>query len=274
VLIALLFAALLIQTAMAQQNANLEQGLKPYGSYQGGNVDSVSMTNGNLGLHIPIVSYPQRGGKLRMNFFIRYNNKGWQVQQTGAPPAHVYKQWVWRGASVDIAPDQDLSGRVTTMQVMDQVSGSNVWVHMWDVITPDGASHERDPLSSGTTAETVDASGIQATSSGVLVDRDGIRYGATIEDPNGNTIGISSSGWTDTMGRFIAGSKTVLPNSLTVTYVLGVPTSDLSQCPTGTAAANLWNLPGPSGGTSVIKLCYGNLGGVPNSVEKLIAHLS
>jgi len=58
----------------AQQSANLEQGLKPFGTYRGGNLDSVSMTNGNLTLHIPLVSYPQRGGKLRLDFFIR---KSW-----------------------------------------------------------------------------------------------------------------------------------------------------------------------------------------------------
>jgi len=47
--------------AYAQTDVNLAQGLEPYKSYMGGNIDTVSLTNGNLMLHIPLVSYPQRG---------------------------------------------------------------------------------------------------------------------------------------------------------------------------------------------------------------------
>jgi hypothetical protein len=49
-------------TAHAQNLAGLEQGIKPYGSYEGGDIDSVSMVNGSLTLHMPLLSYPQRGG--------------------------------------------------------------------------------------------------------------------------------------------------------------------------------------------------------------------
>ena len=47
--------------ARAQTNVNEEQGLKPYDSWHGGELDSVSLTGGGLTLHIPLVSFPQRG---------------------------------------------------------------------------------------------------------------------------------------------------------------------------------------------------------------------
>lgn len=47
--------------AFAQTNPNLETGFKPFGSYDDANFDSISLTNGNLILHIPMFSYPQRG---------------------------------------------------------------------------------------------------------------------------------------------------------------------------------------------------------------------
>jgi len=47
--------------ALGQTNVNEEQGMKPYDSFHGGDLDSISMTNGGLVLHIPLVSFPQRG---------------------------------------------------------------------------------------------------------------------------------------------------------------------------------------------------------------------
>ena len=35
-----------------------DRGLKPFGSYAGGNLDSINMANGSLTLHIPFWSYP------------------------------------------------------------------------------------------------------------------------------------------------------------------------------------------------------------------------
>lgn len=57
-----------------QTLAGVEQGIKPYGSYEGGNVDSVNMVNGSLTLNIPLVSYSRRGGKLKLAFRLVYDN--------------------------------------------------------------------------------------------------------------------------------------------------------------------------------------------------------
>jgi len=52
---------------LGQDSPNMEQGIKPYGSYHGGDLDSVNLLNGNLTLHIPLISYPQRGD-LKISF--------------------------------------------------------------------------------------------------------------------------------------------------------------------------------------------------------------
>src|ERR1051326_4375438 len=63
----------------AQTNVNEEQGLKPYDSWHGGDLDSVSMTNGGLVLHIPLASFPQRGN-IDLSFMVRFSSNQWQYR--------------------------------------------------------------------------------------------------------------------------------------------------------------------------------------------------
>jgi hypothetical protein len=56
--------------ASAQDLAGLEQGIKPYGAYNGGDIDSISMVNGKLTLHISLISYPRRCGNLHAGFSV------------------------------------------------------------------------------------------------------------------------------------------------------------------------------------------------------------
>ncbi len=47
---------------LAQTAPNLENGWKPYGSYDGSHLDTVNLMNGNVMLHVPILpATPQRG---------------------------------------------------------------------------------------------------------------------------------------------------------------------------------------------------------------------
>src|SRR5260370_28824599 len=63
--------------AVAQSNVNEEKGMKPYDSWHGGDLDSVSMTNGGVVYHIPLVCFPQRGG-LELCFTVYANTKQWK----------------------------------------------------------------------------------------------------------------------------------------------------------------------------------------------------
>src|SRR3954464_7829368 len=71
--------------AFCQSMADLDNGMKPYGAFHGGSIDSVSLANGNLNLHIPLISYPQRGGKLGLDFYIGYHSKAWSIEELGDP---------------------------------------------------------------------------------------------------------------------------------------------------------------------------------------------
>jgi hypothetical protein len=73
----------------SQTTVDLDQGLKPYGSYGGGDIDSVSLSSGNLVLHIPLLSFPQRG-KLTSDYFLTYNSEMWHPKQITHTTSYKY----------------------------------------------------------------------------------------------------------------------------------------------------------------------------------------
>ena len=145
----------------------------------------------------------------------------------------------------------------------------------------DGSSHQLGNTSTST-YESIDATGIrfEKDSNGwVLINEDGIRfttdhdvdppigsnppmavyYPASIEDPNGNLMTLSSSGWTDTLGRFIPATSTNSNGGRIDQLSVGVSTTNVTSCPSGATSARNWILPGPAGGQQTIKLCYANI---------------
>jgi hypothetical protein len=277
-LLALAFAALRSTTAAAQTNPNEEQGLKPYDSWHGGELDSVSLTGGGLTLHIPLASFPQRGD-LDLSFFIRYSSKQWWVKPGRVVNGHTGIP-TWQ-------PQQNTGAQI--------VSSVDWWMEnsyaatdsppTWSksVASPDGNVHQL-----GNSAVTgfltyplrsLDSTGLAYTNAQTLIMPNGTRYSyppnlgdttnsnspngyrsgvqaSTITDANGNQISINSSGWTDTMGRFLPGSSTIFMYS---GVRPGMSTSDLSSCPSGTSSALVWNVPGPANvnsGVRTFKFCY------------------
>src|SRR4051812_21384979 len=96
---ALLVACVAVSCCWSQEKADLEQGLKSYGVYSGGDIDSVSVTNGNLNVHIPLFSYPQRGRVPTLTYYLLYNNKDWyQQKRLVNGVTRVY--WMWRGEGI------------------------------------------------------------------------------------------------------------------------------------------------------------------------------
>jgi hypothetical protein len=59
--------------AMAQNDPSVDVGRKPFGSYQQGDIDSVSLLNQALTLDIPLFSYPQKGN-LSLAFDLHYQS--------------------------------------------------------------------------------------------------------------------------------------------------------------------------------------------------------
>jgi hypothetical protein len=262
VLISLLACIVLAPLAQAQLSVDptLERGLKPYGTFEGGAVDSVSVTNGNLNLHIPLISYPQRGGKLHLGFYVKFDNNSYtysaQNQTACDQPPHVC---AWgtnvNGPLMEIVPDLDFTTFVSG--VIPPSNGPYATIK-----TSDGAQHEMGATSSGNWM-TVDGTGwVCLSNCATVIDRNGIRYSTSspggkptrFEDPNGNLItsttnanGIIQS-YQDTQGRTIPVPPTIPAGGYT----------DFSGC-TGTlptAAATLWTPPGYQGGTMNFKFCY------------------
>ena len=230
--------------ARAQTDPISEQGLKPFGSYDGGNIDVVNLMNGKLDLHVPIVSFPQRGGSLNMDFTLRYDNPIPYVTQICVPPGSgqncTYQVFfVPKGVQVLSDFNMSLAGYV--------VNNKNVTT----LVLADGSTHELGTLS-GTVSESLDDTGFRYDSaSDTVTDRKGVQYAGpssgTIskKDPNGNLITATSSGWTDTLGRTIPAPP-------------GTSTTNFSGC-TGTqqtASASTWSIQGFNGGTATYKLCY------------------
>ena len=69
----------------AQSSGTQEAGFKPYGAFNYADIDSVNLANKKLELHIPLFSYPQRGGKLTVGFTIRYHVPTFSYS-TSCPP--------------------------------------------------------------------------------------------------------------------------------------------------------------------------------------------
>jgi hypothetical protein len=228
--------------AQAQVNPNLEIGLKPYGTYDGGNVDAVSMTNGNLSLRIPLFSYPQRGA-LPLDYYLTYDDKGWTVKlscNTVQDTCTAKWDYLSFGVGVYVSSDSE-SAFISTRQSMPGQQGS---FPLFYAQTPDGVQHQMMPLTGGG-QETVDGTGIWANGvvpggTGQVVAR--LRNGHEVEaapfveDTNGNLF--NSSG--DTLGR---------------SFGSVVSTKDYTGCassPQAIASASIVTFPGGR----LVKYCF------------------
>jgi len=243
-----------------QTSPDLDQGLKPYGAFQNGNIDSVNLADGNVNLHIPLFSLPQRGGKLNLPFEVSYNNKGWYIYQSGTT-----KQWKFGGltGTVHVILAQSGMTSKTALIKTKDLYGNTVLLAHYSVQSPDGSSHEvgiTDNTNVGMkgSGETMDGTAIwDGITTGILgvIDSNGVKGWL---DPNGNYLSTSTTGWTDTLGRNIPGTT---PSDATYGSFnggilnLGTPSST-ANCPSGTASALALNLPGYNGLTTTYKFCF------------------
>jgi RHS repeat-associated protein len=268
--------------APAQNNPNEEQGLKPYDTWHGGDLDSTSVTSGGTSLHIPLASFPQRAD-LDLSFFVSSSNKQWytlppKFDRTGketvppqwAPMPNTGVQIVtsldwWLNSCSQIEPSDPNAPAQTLYDWSDTVS------------SPDGSSHLFGDQGAVFSPETfpvrsLDGTGLMRPDAHTLVLPNGTRYGypsvltcagfngrirggvqpTSVTDSNGNQITINSSGWTDTMGRFIPGSIATAVQGIQA----GVSTTDLSKCPAGTSSARIWNVPGVAAVNAGIRTFY------------------
>src|SRR5689334_2459841 len=128
--LALLFVMIVGSLALvAQTQPNLLNGMPPLGSYDGSNVDTVNLVNGNLTLHIPLpFDYPQRGN-LGIKYYFVINSKTWQAQ---GDPSTMTGQW-WPASACGTGTSGPC-GQDPLFASTASFGMTRVWTKVW----PDG----------------------------------------------------------------------------------------------------------------------------------------
>jgi RHS repeat-associated protein len=229
----------------AQNDPNADAGLKPYGAFQGSDIDVVSLSNGKLSVIIPFFSYSQRG-KVKLEYRLQYTQKDWRTKQVCNALGDCWLSWLpMTGTSVKLTTSNDLSSSSQTIQL-----DAFTTVTVSSLVTADGGSHYW--ASSGGVKRTIDSTGFLSSSAGIS-DRSGVLININ-KDSNGNVITRSSvdNSKIDSLNRTTPVSPVNSVGNITN------PT-DPSGCtgPRPTHAAGLWTVPGPTGagGTSIVKFC-------------------
>jgi RHS repeat-associated protein len=246
----------------AQMDPIFEQGFKPFGSFQGGNIDSVNLLNGYVNLHIPLVSYPQRGGKLHLDLFLNYAPQVFLTEKdecSGGGNNCYYFDLTYKGVEVGNDNQFFLARNCAAPANANQVTGPDGSMHLIggsSNLSSDGSAFYQAVINSSTP---LGCAGGTYTDS--LTNRDGVKktfgwngsYFSYYEDPNGNKITENYTyifaGWTDTMNRTVGDFH----SSSTISDSTGC----LGTLPTSQAV--LWSLPGLSSGTQTFKLCFASV---------------
>src|SRR5258707_2263578 len=194
---------LLLASAWAQ---NFDRGFMPYQSYQGSGLDSVNLSNGNLLLHIPIISYPQRGTMPPLTLSLRYNNPRWNIVFNPYDywgTTRYIATWQHDGSSIVIVRDDTYSA--LEYDYTDAITG--VGAAAFHAVDSSGAHHVLEPTGASdpnaglnTQMESIDATGLQLATGFVsapqilyvpVIDPRGIRHLAPLIKQD-DTTGIQS----------------------------------------------------------------------------------
>jgi RHS repeat-associated protein len=233
----------------AQDDSILGMGFTPFGSYHGGDVDSVNLSNGFLNLHIPLVSVPQRGA-IRYEPQVIYRPAQWSIQSHCDTENSCTAFWIYRAEGLRLlfySPDNFGAGNLLFAK------GSTITI--LKAATADGGSHEMGRTSNG--AETLDGTqiwydGTAFPNTGMSRNGNGLVNNGHFEDSNGNFFNVPPSDGSlmpDTMGRAVLGSAN------------GTATSDFSGCtgPLPATGAATYSFPGYGGATEIIKTCTASM---------------
>ena len=233
------------QNSLSVPTPDTAIGNSPLASYDVSGIDSVNPVNGNLFLQLPLLSFPQRGKTLRLDFKVYYNDKAWSIKyQPGTPsdPNNSQGYGFWQMPvvqGVTVSRDQNLTFWTNTSNFGANLSngtgGQNVNTAYWSqfVTSPDGSQHyffdqaqqTCNTYGSGIPCQeeyntpsniypSTDGSGYTPVPVGTqgalnIVDTAGVTYApGIITDIDGNTIQTNATGWTDSVGPVIPGTGT------------------------------------------------------------------
>jgi RHS repeat-associated protein len=141
------FSSLSIAQTLPPTTADDQAGEQAYMSYHGGDIDSISLSNGSLSLNFPFLSYPQRG-KLHVSYNLMYHDS---PQHQGylciTAAGKTNCTWTWGyGAvccalGVTWAQDLQLHGQ-SISKVTGTGDGQTTWYYSNVALQmPDGSRH-------------------------------------------------------------------------------------------------------------------------------------
>ena len=182
----------------AQTAPSIENGFKSFGSYQGGELDTVNLQTGNLIFHVPLFSYPQRGRNLSVNYVLTGNSKNWQVGEWIDSQHIVHSKWMLK-ESAGVSTVVNFSSGVSFVDpslfelhrnrhLTTDFAGTQTYTDDdYAIATSDGAWHWLSGLTASGHMMTMDGSGIQliltrgvkadySDDTATVIFRDGTRY--------------------------------------------------------------------------------------------------
>jgi RHS repeat-associated protein len=168
----------------AQTTPNLENGWKPFGSYDGTHLDTVNLMNGNVIVHGPLTPDAPQRGSIKVSNTLYASSKDWQVVCHSAANSGQVCNWQKGGAGVVILPTPGLSVHRTVNNSYFGGEGNPTSVAFgYSIVTPDQGPHQ---LAAGATQfGSTDLSGYQVALS-VPDPTTGVPTQVTVTDRSGN----------------------------------------------------------------------------------------
>ncbi|HWG48730.1 MAG TPA: hypothetical protein VN669_03500, partial [Candidatus Acidoferrales bacterium] len=192
-LVALLVAFIAVPVVSAQTQPNLENGWKPYGSYDGSHLDSVNLMNGNLMFHAPIL--PDQDGRngLTLRYTLYGSSKDWQARCFFNTSTQLWQcSWVKAGSGLGIQLTPTLMvHRTLNFQFFSGEAPTAEAAYGYTLETADGAVHQlhgvagtEDANGEPTQFDSIDLSGYHLAVS--APDSEGVLEHVTVTDRSGN----------------------------------------------------------------------------------------
>ena len=190
---------------VAQTSPTLENGFKSYGSYDGSQLDTVNLMNGNLMIHAALIPGAPQRGSLQISNSLYVTSKDWQVSCSSGTNVC---RWVKGGTGVNIVVSPYLRVHRTVNNEYEYANTVISEAFAYTIIAPDESTHSlhgvagtEDSAGEPTQFDSVDLSGYHLNMSApdaahpsvlthfTVTDRDGNKY----EGDFGSDFATSSS---------------------------------------------------------------------------------
>ena len=190
---------------LAQTAPSIENGFKPYGSYEGSHLDTVNLMNGNVMLHAPLMPETPQRGSLKVASTLYSTSQDWQVV------CNPGCKWAKGGAGVfvEFSPFLKLHRTIEMNHVYDNIAVQ--YAYNYTITTQSGSVHAlhgvagtEDQYGEPTQFDSIDLTGFHLAMSNPDSST-GVLQNFTVTDRNGNKFeGIFAGGHCTKAGNYLA----------------------------------------------------------------------